>query len=35
MPTIKYKVNLTDAEKLGLETLVRKGQSAARTGLPH
>ena len=31
MPTIKYKVNLTDAEKLGLETLVRKGQSAARS----
>lgn len=30
MPAIKYKVNLTDEEKLKLEALLRKGESAAR-----
>jgi|GEM_PF-1519276 len=30
MPAIKYKVNLTDEEKLKLEALLRKGKSAAR-----
>jgi transposase len=31
MPAIKYKVNLTDEEKLQLEALVHKGKSAARS----
>ena len=31
MPAIKYKVNLSDDEKLQLETLLRKGKSAARS----
>ena len=31
MPALKYKVNLTDDEKLWLEALVRKGKGAARS----
>ena len=31
MPAIKYKVNLTDDEKLHLEALIHKGKSAARS----
>jgi transposase len=31
MPAIKYKLNLSDDEKLQLETLLRKGKSAARS----
>ncbi|TRX00053.1 helix-turn-helix domain-containing protein [Candidatus Methylobacter oryzae] len=31
MAAIKYKVNLTDEEKLQLEALVHKGKSAARS----
>ncbi len=31
MPAIKYKVNLTDEEKLQLEALIHKGKSAARS----
>jgi hypothetical protein len=31
MPAIKYKVNLTEAEKLNLEALLHKGKSAARS----
>lgn len=31
MPAIKYKVNLSDDEKLQLEALLRKGKSAARS----
>jgi transposase len=30
MPAIKYRVRLTEEEKEGLETLLRKGKSAAR-----
>jgi hypothetical protein len=31
MPAIKYKVNLSDDEKLQLENLLSKGKSAARS----
>lgn len=31
MPAIKYKVNLTDDEKLRLEEFLQKGKSAARS----
>jgi hypothetical protein len=31
MPAIKYKVNLTEAEKLNLEALLHKGKSAVRS----
>ena len=31
MPAIKYKVNLSDDEKLQLEILLLKGKSAARS----
>ena len=31
MPAIKYRVNLTDDEKLQLEALLHKGKSAARS----
>ena len=30
MPAIKYRVTLTEEEKADLETLLRKGKSAAR-----
>ena len=31
MPAIKYRVTLTEEEKESLETILRKGKSAART----
>ena len=30
MPALKYKVNLTEDEKRGLEAMINKGKAAAR-----
>jgi transposase len=31
MPALKYKVNLTEDEKLGLEAMINKGKASARS----
>jgi hypothetical protein len=31
MPALKYKVTLTEDEKLGLEALIHKGKASARS----